>query len=336
MVKLDVRTAPVLVVGKIRCLRGLAELMMEAGAPPAGVQNVVNGDKEAVDVIIKLPEYLAGGADGFASLISHTMSGYGKKQGKRVQAMGGAKNHGIILPDADMQQAVQDITGAVGGSAGERCMALTVVAVGNETGDRFVEAMTDELGKLNVGISTDSAADYGPVVTAAHKQRIEDYIQMGVDEGAKLVVDGRNFSLQGYEKGFYVGPTLFDEVKPTMQSYQDEIFGPVLQVLREDSFEGALEPSKHQYGNGVAIFTRSGGAAREFAQRVNVGMVGINVPILVPVAYHSFGGWKRSAFGDANQHGMEGVRFYTQTKIVTQRWPDGETQSAAFNIPVME
>ena len=239
---------------------------------------------------------------------------------------------------ADMQQAVQDITGAAYGSAGERCMALsTVVAVGDETGDRFVEAMTDELGKLNVGISTDSTADYGPVVTAAHKQRIEDYIQMGVDEGAKLVVDGRNFSLQGYEKGFYVGPTLFDDVKPTMQSYQDEIFGPVLQVLREDSFEGALAlPSKHQYGNGVAIFTRSGGAAREFAQRVNVGMVGINVPIPVPVAYHSFGGWKRSAFGDANQHGMEGVRFYTQTKTVTQRWPDGETQSAAFNIPVME
>jgi malonate-semialdehyde dehydrogenase (acetylating)/methylmalonate-semialdehyde dehydrogenase len=217
-------------------------------------------------------------------------------------------------------------------------MALsTVVAVGNETGDRFVEAMTSELGKLNVGISTDPAADYGPVVTAAHKQRVEDYIQMGVDEGAELVVDGRNFSLQGYEEGFYVGPTLFDRVKPSMQSYQEEIFGPVLQVLREDSFEGALElPSKHQYGNGVAIFTRSGGAAREFAQRVNVGMVGINVPIPVPVAYHSFGGWKRSAFGDANQHGMEGVRFYTQTKTVTQRWPDGETQGAAFNIPVME
>jgi malonate-semialdehyde dehydrogenase (acetylating)/methylmalonate-semialdehyde dehydrogenase len=314
----------------------LAELMMEAGAP-AGVLNVVNGDKEAVDGIINHPDIRAVSFVGSSDIAHYVYQGCAA-QGKRVQAMGGAKNHGIILPDADMQQAVQDITGAAYGSAGERCMALsTVVAVGNETGDRFVEAMTGELGKLNVGISTDPAADYGPVVTAAHKQRIEDYIQMGVDEGAELVVDGRNFSLQGYENGFYVGPTLFDRVRPTMQSYQDEIFGPVLQVLREDSFEGALElPSKHQYGNGVAIFTRSGGAAREFAQRVNVGMVGINVPIPVPVAYHSFGGWKRSAFGDANQHGMEGVRFYTQTKTVTQRWPDGETQGAAFNIPVME
>lgn len=314
----------------------LAELMMEAGAP-AGVLNVVNGDKEAVDAIINHPDIRAVSFVGSSDIAHYVYQGCAA-QGKRVQAMGGAKNHGIILPDADMQQAVQDITGAAYGSAGERCMALsTVVAVGDETGDRFVEAMTGELGKLNVGISTDPAADYGPVVTAAHKQRVEDYIQMGVDEGAELVVDGRNFSLQGYEQGFYVGPTLFDRVKPTMQSYQEEIFGPVLQVLREDSFESALElPSKHQYGNGVAIFTRSGGAAREFAQRVNVGMVGINVPIPVPVAYHSFGGWKRSAFGDANQHGMEGVRFYTQTKTVTQRWPDGETQGAAFHIPVME
>ena len=217
-------------------------------------------------------------------------------------------------------------------------MALsTVVAVGNETGDRFVDAMTKELDKLKVGISTDPNADYGPVVSSVHKKKIENYIQMGVDEGADLIVDGRTFSLQGYEKGFYVGPTLFDHVKPTMQSYKDEIFGPVLQVLREDDFETALQrPSEHQYGNGVAIFTRSGGAARDFAQRVNVGMVGINVPIPVPVAYHSFGGWKRSAFGDANQHGMDGVRFYTQTKTVTQRWPDGETQNAAFSIPVME
>lgn len=314
----------------------LAELMMEAGAP-AGVLNVVNGDKEAVDAIINHEDIRAVSFVGSSDIAHYVYQGCAA-QGKRVQAMGGAKNHGIILPDADMAQAVQDITGAAYGSAGERCMALsTVVAVGDQTGDRFIEAMSDELGKLNVGISTDPSADYGPVVTAAHKQRIKDYIQMGVDEGAELVVDGREFALQGYENGFYVGPTLFDRVKPTMRSYQDEIFGPVLQVLREDTFESALElPSKHQYGNGVAIFTRSGGAAREFAQRVNVGMVGINVPIPVPVAYHSFGGWKRSAFGDANQHGMEGVRFYTQTKTVTQRWPDGETQGAAFNIPVME
>ena len=314
----------------------LAELMMEAGAP-SGVFNVVNGDKEAVDAIINHEDIRAVSFVGSSDIAHYVYQGCAA-QGKRVQAMGGAKNHGIILPDADMAQAVQDITGAAYGSAGERCMALsTVVAVGDQTGDRFIEAMSDELGKLNVGISTDPSADYGPVVTAAQKQRIKDYIQMGVDEGAELVVDGREFALQGYENGFYVGPTLFDRVKPTMRSYQDEIFGPVLQVLREDTFESALElPSKHQYGNGVAIFTRSGGAAREFAQRVNVGMVGINVPIPVPVAYHSFGGWKRSAFGDANQHGMEGVRFYTQTKTVTQRWPDGETQGAAFNIPVME
>ena len=314
----------------------LAELMMEAGAP-SGVFNVVNGDKETVDAIINNGDIRAVSFVGSSDIAHYVYQGCAA-QGKRVQAMGGAKNHGIILPDADMAQAVQDITGAAYGSAGERCMALsTVVAVGDQTGDRFIEAMSDELGKLNVGISTDPSADYGPVVTAAQKQRIKDYIQMGVDEGAELVVDGREFALQGYENGFYVGPTLFDRVKPTMRSYQDEIFGPVLQVLREDTFESALElPSKHQYGNGVAIFTRSGGAAREFAQRVNVGMVGINVPIPVPVAYHSFGGWKRSAFGDANQHGMEGVRFYTQTKTVTQRWPDGETQGAAFNIPVME
>jgi malonate-semialdehyde dehydrogenase (acetylating)/methylmalonate-semialdehyde dehydrogenase len=314
----------------------LAELMLEAGAPP-GVLNVVNGDKEAVDAIIANPSVRAVSFVGSSDIAHYVYRGCAE-HGKRVQAMGGAKNHGIILPDADMHQAVQDITGAAYGSAGERCMALsTVVAVGNETGDRFVDAMTKELDKLKVGISTDPNADYGPVVSSVHKEKIENYIQMGVDEGADLIVDGRNFSLQGYEKGFYVGPTLFDHVKPTMQSYKDEIFGPVLQVLREDDFETALQrPSEHQYGNGVAIFTRSGGAARDFAQRVNVGMVGINVPIPVPVAYHSFGGWKRSAFGDANQHGMDGVRFYTQTKTVTQRWPDGETQNAAFSIPVME
>ncbi|MDG1133290.1 MAG: CoA-acylating methylmalonate-semialdehyde dehydrogenase [Pseudomonadales bacterium] len=314
----------------------LAELMLEAGAPP-GVLNVVNGDKEAVDAIIANPSVRAVSFVGSSDIAHYVYRGCAE-HGKRVQAMGGAKNHGIILPDADMQQAVQDITGAAYGSAGERCMALsTVVAVGNETGDRFVDAMTKELDKLKVGISTDPNADYGPVVSSVHKEKIENYIQMGVDEGADLIVDGRNFSLQGYEKGFFVGPTLFDNVKPTMQSYKDEIFGPVLQVLREDDFETALQrPSDHQYGNGVAIFTRSGGAARDFAQRVNVGMVGINVPIPVPVAYHSFGGWKRSAFGDANQHGMEGVRFYTQTKTVTQRWPEGETQNAAFSIPVME
>ena len=314
----------------------LAELMMEAGAP-AGVLNVVNGDKVAVDAILDHPAIQAVSFVG-SSDIAHYVYQRCAETGKRVQAMGGAKNHGIILPDADMSQAVKDISGAAYGSAGERCMALsTVVTVGNETGDRFIDAMRAEIDRLKVGISTDPAADYGPVVTAAHKQRVSDYIKMGVDEGAELVVDGRGFQLQGYEEGFFLGPTLFDRVSPDAQSYHDEIFGPVLQVLRTEDFETAMElPSQHQYGNGVAIFTRNGGAAREFAQRVNVGMVGINVPIPVPVAYHSFGGWKRSAFGDMNQHGMEGVRFYTRTKTVTQRWPEQTTAESSFVIPTMD
>ena len=264
----------------------LAELMMEAGAPP-GVLNVVNGDKEAVDAIINHGDIRAVSFVGSSDIAHYVYQGCAA-QGKRVQAMGGAKNHGIILPDADMAQAVQDITGAAYGSAGERCMALsTVIAVGDHTGDRFIEAMSDELGKLNVGISTDPSADYGPVVTA-HKQRIKDYIQMGVDEGAEPVVDGREFTLQGYENGFYVGPVFFDRVKPTMRSYQDEIFGPVLQVLREDVGE-RLSYLKHQYGNGVVIFARRR-CRTGICSAVNVGMVGINVPIPVPVAYHSFGG----------------------------------------------
>jgi malonate-semialdehyde dehydrogenase (acetylating)/methylmalonate-semialdehyde dehydrogenase len=252
--------------------------------------------------------------------------------------MGGAKNHGIVLPDADFDQAVKDIVGAAFGSAGERCMALPVtVAVGDGTAEQLIERLLPEIDSMRVGISTDEQAHYGPVVTAAHRQRIIDYIQMGVDEGAELVVDGREFSLQGYEDGFYIGPTLFDRVTADMQSYKDEIFGPVMQIMRSDSLEEAITlPSQHQYGNGVAIFTRNGKAAREFAQQVNVGMVGINVPIPVPVAYHTFGGWKRSAFGDANQHGTEGVRFFTKIKTVTQRWPEGDVADQSFVIPTMQ
>jgi malonate-semialdehyde dehydrogenase (acetylating)/methylmalonate-semialdehyde dehydrogenase len=217
-------------------------------------------------------------------------------------------------------------------------MALPVVVpVGEKVADALREKLLPAIAALRVGVSTDPDAHYGPVVNAAHRQRIENYIQMGVDEGAELVVDGRGFSLQGHEEGFFIGPTLFDHVKPEMQTYQEEIFGPVLQIVRAETFEDAVRlPSEHQYGNGVAIFTRNGHAAREFAHRVNVGMVGINVPIPVPVAYHTFGGWKRSAFGDINQHGMEGVRFYTKTKTVTQRWPDGSvTGENAFVIPTM-
>ncbi|HQR87709.1 MAG TPA: aldehyde dehydrogenase family protein, partial [Caulobacter sp.] len=235
-------------------------------------------------------------------------------------------------------QVVKDLSGAAFGSAGERCMALPVaVAVGKKTADELRERMVAEIETLKIGISSDPAAHYGPVVSAAHRNKIADYIRIGVEEGAELVVDGRDFSLQGFEKGFFIGPSLFDGVKKGMKTYQEEIFGPVLQIVRAESFDEAIAlPSEHQYGNGVAIFTRNGRAAREFASRVNVGMVGINVPIPVPVAYHSFGGWKRSSFGDTNQYGAEGVRFYTKVKTVTARWPEGETEDSAFIIPTMK
>ncbi len=312
----------------------LGELFMEAGGP-AGVLNVLHGDKAAVDAILAHPDIAAVSFVG-SSDIAHYVYATGTANGKRVQAMGGAKNHGVILPDADLDSAVKDIIGAAYGSAGERCMALPVVVpIGERTAGALREKLLTEIDGLKVGVSTDRAAQYGPVVTAAHKKKIEDYIQIGVDEGAELVVDGRGFALQGYENGFFVGPTLFDQVKPQMRTYQEEIFGPVLQIVRAESFDEAVAlPSQHSYGNGVAVFTRSGRAAREFAQRVNVGMVGVNVPIPVPVAYHTFGGWKRSAFGDANQHGMEGVRFYTKVKTVTARWPEGEAE-ASFVIPTM-
>ena len=326
----------------------LAELMLEAGLPE-GILQVVHGDKEMVDAILDHPEIKAVSFVG-SSDIAHYVYQRGVAAGKRVQAMGGAKNHGIVMPDADLDQVVNDLAGAAFGSAGERCMALPVVVpVGDDTADKLRAKLIPAIDALRVGVSTDAEAHYGPVVSAAHKAKIESYIQMGVDEGAELVVDGRGFTLQGHEEGFFVGPTLFDHVKPEMVSYREEIFGPVLQMVRAPDFETALRlPSEHQYGNGVAIFTRNGHAAREFAARVNVGMVGINVPIPVPVAYHTFGGWKRSAFGDTNQHGMEGVRFYTKVKTVTQRWPDGAALprgsedggpsriNDAFVIPTME
>ena len=313
----------------------LGELLIEAGLPE-GVFQVMHGDKVAVDALITHPDIKAISFVG-SSDIAQYIYATGAAHGKRVQAMGGAKNHGIIMPDADLDQVVKDIVGAAYGSAGERCMALPVaVPVGQKTADAFVERMIDAARHLKVGISTDTEAHYGPVVSAAHKAKIENYIQMGVDEGASLLLDGRGLKLQGHEDGFFVGPTLFDHVKPNMVTYQEEIFGPVLQVVRVETLEeAALLPSQHPYGNGVAIFTRNGLAAREFAAKVNVGMVGINVPIPVPVAYHSFGGWKRSAFGDMNQYGEDGVRFYTKVKTVTQRWPDGDIGDQAFIIPTM-
>jgi malonate-semialdehyde dehydrogenase (acetylating)/methylmalonate-semialdehyde dehydrogenase len=313
----------------------LAELFLEAGGPP-GVLNVVHGDKEAVDAILAHPDIKAVSFVGSSDIAQYIYS-TGTANGKRVQAMGGAKNHGIILPDADMDQAVKDLVGAAYGSAGERCMALPVVVpVGKKTADELRERLIPEIEKLKVGISTDPDAQYGPVVSAAHKAKVESYIGQGAEDGAELVRDGRGFTLQGYEEGFFIGPTLFDKVTPKMKTYEEEIFGPVLQIMRAETFEEAVAlPSQHQYGNGVAIFTRNGRAAREFAQQVNVGMVGINVPIPVPVAYHTFGGWKRSAFGDTNQHGMEGVKFWTKVKTVTQRWPEGMTEDSSFVIPTM-
>jgi len=318
----------------------LGELMLEAGLPP-GVLNIVHGDKVAVDAILDSATIKAVSFVG-SSDIAHYVYSRGTANNKRVQAMGGAKNHAVVLPDADMGQTVADLVGAAFGSAGERCMALPVVVpVGAATAETLREALLPEIAKLRLGVSTDKDAHYGPVVSAAHKARIEHYIGMGVDEGAELVVDGRGYSLQGHEDGFFIGPTLFDHVTPAMQSYKDEIFGPVLQMVRAETFEEALAlPSQHQYGNGVAIFTRNGSAAREFATRVEVGMVGINVPIPVPVAYHTFGGWKRSAFGDTNVHGPEGVRFYTKIKTVTQRWPSMEAgiavSDSSFVIPTMK
>lgn len=314
----------------------LAELWMEAGLPE-GVLQVVHGDKEAVDALLTHDAIKAVSFVG-SSDIAHYIARTCTEQGKRFQAMGGAKNHGIIMPDADMDQVVNDFLGAAYGSAGERCMALPVaVPVGEKTADEFVGRMVEEARKLRVGVSTDADAHYGPVVSAAHRAKVEDYITMGEKEGAKMLLDGRGFKLQGHENGFFIGPTLFDHVTPDMRSYQDEIFGPVLQVVRaKDLEEAAHLPSDHQYGNGVAIFTRNGLAAREFAAKVQVGMVGINVPIPVPVAYHSFGGWKRSAFTDTNQYGTEGIRFFTKIKTVTQRWPTGDIGDQAFVIPTMQ
>ncbi len=314
----------------------LAELFLEAGAPE-GLLQVVHGDKEMVDAILDHPDIPAISFVG-SSDIAQYIYARGSANGKRVQAFGGAKNHGIVMPDADLNQVVNDLAGAAFGSAGERCMALPVVVpVGEDTADKLRNKLIPAIEALRVGISTDKDAHYGPVVTPEHKARVEGWIDTAEKEGAEVVIDGRGFTLQGYEKGFFVGPTLLDRVTTDMDSYKEEIFGPVLQIVRAKDFEEAVRlPSQHQYGNGVAIFTRNGHAAREFASRVNVGMVGINVPIPVPVAYHSFGGWKRSGFGDIDQYGMEGLRFWTKTKKVTQRWPDGGGDgSNAFVIPTM-
>jgi malonate-semialdehyde dehydrogenase (acetylating) / methylmalonate-semialdehyde dehydrogenase len=314
----------------------LAELLLEAGLP-RGVLNVVNGDKEAVDTLLTDPRVRAIGFVG-SSAIAEYIYTTGCANGKRVQCFGGAKNHMIVMPDADMEQAVDALIGAGYGSAGERCMAVSVaVPVGKKTADTLVQKLIPRVEGLKVGISTDPQADFGPMVTRAHLDKVKKYVDIGIREGAKLVVDGRNFKLQGYENGNFMGGCLFDEVKPQMRIYKEEIFGPVLSVVRAKDYEEALRlPSEHEYGNGVAIFTRDGDTARDFTSRVNVGMVGVNVPIPVPLAYHTFGGWKRSIFGDLNQHGPDSIRFYTQTKTVTSRWPSGTKEGAEFVIPTMK
>ena len=314
----------------------LAELFIEAGLP-AGIFNVVNGDKLAVDTLLDDPDIKAVGFVG-STPIAQYIYGRASANGKRAQCFGGAKNHMIIMPDADMDQTVDALIGAGYGSAGERCMAISVaVPIGKDTAERLVERLIPRVESLKVGPSTDSSADYGPVVTKQALERIKGYVDLGVEEGAKLVVDGRGFKMQGYENGFYMGGCLFDHVTPDMRIYKEEIFGPVLSIVRADTYEDALRlPNEHEYGNGVAIFTRDGDAARDFASRVQVGMVGINVPIPVPIAYYTFGGWKASGFGDLNQHGPDAFRFYTKTKTVTSRWPSGVKDGAEFVIPTMK
>jgi malonate-semialdehyde dehydrogenase (acetylating)/methylmalonate-semialdehyde dehydrogenase len=313
----------------------LAELMLEAGLPP-GILNVVNGDKEAVDALLDDPDIKAIGFVGSTSIAEYVYA-RGCASGKRVQCFGGAKNHMVIMPDADMDQAVDALIGAGYGSAGERCMAVSVaVPVGKATADELVKRLIPRVESLKIGPSTDSSADYGPLVTKAHLDKVKSYVDLGIKEGAKLLVDGRDFKLQGYENGFYLGGCLFDHVEPDMRIYKEEIFGPVLSVVRANAYEDALRLcNDHEYGNGVAIFTRDGDAAHDFAARVQVGMVGVNVPIPVPIAYYTFGGWKRSGFGDLNQHGPDSIRFYTKTKTVTSRWPSGVKDGASFVIPTM-
>ena len=312
------------------------QLLMDAGLPE-GVLNVVHGDKEAVDTILDHPDIKAVSFVGSTPIAEYVYR-RGTQAGKRVQALGGAKNHMIIMPDADMNQAADALMGAGYGSAGERCMAISVaVPVGEKTADRLVEILKPRVEALKIGPATDKDAQMGPIVSKAQRDKIVGYIDAGVEAGAELVVDGRGFSLQGYENGFFVGGTLFDHVKPHMKIYREEIFGPVLSVVRAGSYQDAVDLIHgHEYANGTAIFTRDGDAAREFADKIEVGMVGINVPIPVPVAYHSFGGWKRSLFGDHSIYGPEGVHFYTRLKTVTTRWPAGIKEGAEFTFPSMK
>ena len=314
----------------------LAEWLKEAGLPD-GVFNVVHGDKEAVDALLNDPDIAAisfVGSTPIARYIYETAA----RTGKRCQALGGAKNHMIVMPDADLDQAVDALMGAAYGSAGERCMAVSVVVpVGEATADALIEKLEPRVRRLKIGPGIDPEAEMGPLVSRQHFEKVQGYVDIGVQEGAKLVVDGRGLKLQGYEEGYFIGGTLFDRVTPNMRIYREEIFGPVLSVVRADSYATAARlVNEHEFGNGTAIFTRDGDAAREFAHAIKVGMVGINVPIPVPMAFHSFGGWKASLFGDHHMHGPEGMRFYTRLKTITTRWPTGIRAGAEFVMPTMK
>ncbi len=317
------------------CSLRMAELFIEAGGP-SGVLNILHGDREAVESLISHPDVKAVSFVG-STAIAKSVYQTSTANGKRCQAMGGAKNHMLVLPDADLDNVANALMGAAYGSAGERCMAISVaVAIGDDVADRLVDKLTPMVKGLKIGTSLQTGLEMGPLVTVEHRQKVINYIDLGVKEGAELVVDGRDFKLKGHEDGFFLGGTLFDRVKVDMKSYQDEIFGPVLQIIRAKDFEEALKiVNDHEYGNGTSIFTQNGATARYFADNVEAGMVGINVPIPVPMAFYSFGGWKASAFGDHNQYGLEGLRFYTKVKTVTTRWPT-ENLDADFSIPTLK
>ncbi len=317
------------------CPLMLAQLFKEAGLPD-GVFNVVNGDKEAVDALLENKKVSAISFVGSTPIAKYIYENAAKNE-KRVQALGGAKNHAVVMPDSDLDQAVSGLMGAAYGSAGERCMAQSVAVAVGDIGDELVKRLAKQVEVLKVGPGMDEQSEMGPLVTKEHLEKVKSYVDIGVKEGAKLVVDGRNLKLQGYEKGFFMGGCLFDHVTEKMRIYKEEIFGPVLSVVRVKDFESAVKLiNDHEYGNGVSLFTRDGDSARAFVNRIQVGMVGINIPIPVPMAFHSFGGWKRSLFGDQHMHGMEGVRFYTKLKTVTSRWPSGIRSNSEFIMPTMK
>jgi malonate-semialdehyde dehydrogenase (acetylating) / methylmalonate-semialdehyde dehydrogenase len=317
------------------CPLMLAQLFKEAGLPD-GVFNVVNGDKEAVDALLVNKKVSAISFVGSTPIAKYIYENAAKNE-KRVQALGGAKNHCVVMPDADLDGAVNGLMGAAYGSAGERCMAQSVAVAVGGIGDELVKRLSEKVEALKVGPGMDKESEMGPLITKDHLDKVKGYVDIGVEEGANLVVDGRKLKLQGYEKGFYIGGCLFDHVTSQMRIYKEEIFGPVLSVVRVKDFDAAVKLiNDHEYGNGVSLFTRDGDSARTFINKIQVGMVGINIPIPVPMAFHSFGGWKRSLFGDQHMHGMEGVRFYTKLKTVTSRWPNGIKSNAEFIMPTMK